>query len=188
MPTAGSGRCANRSTTWIPLQPTKRQASRMAEGKGPHAEDIMEDIHTDETSEARHLLATAYETLPDDSIAVENLLRAVRRRHTRRCRSRVLSVAGGTAVAAGAAAAVFLSVNVAAAPPALAAVTGALSRAEAGSFAVNLTVTAKPALNSPDTPLHITGKLDLKRNLGQETISNGWQTLIVGGTAYTRIL
>jgi hypothetical protein len=160
----------------------------MAEGNGPHAEDIMEDIHTDETSEARHLLATAYETLPDDSIAVENLLRAVRRRHTRRRRSRVLSVAGGTAVAAGAAAAVFLSVNVAAAPPALAAVTGALSRAEAGSFAMNLTVTAKPALNSPATPLHITGKLDLKRNLGQETISNGWQTLIVGGTAYTKIL
>lgn len=148
----------------------------------------MEDIHTDETSQARHLLATAFESLPDDSMAVESLLRAVRRRHTRRRWSRALWVAGGTAVAAGAAAVVFLSANVAAAPPALAAVTGALSQAEAESFAMNLTVTAEPALNNPHTQLHITGKLDLKRNLGQETISNGWQTRIVGGTAYTKIL
>ncbi len=148
----------------------------------------MEDIHTDEASEARHLLATAFETLPDDSMAVENLLRAVRRCHSRRRRSCAITLACGTAVAAGTAAAVFLSVTVAAAPPALAAVTGALSRAEAESFAMNLTVTGNPALASIPTPLHITGKLDLKRNLGQEAISNGWQTLIVGGNAFTKIL
>jgi hypothetical protein len=158
----------------------------MIEATGPQAEDIMEDIHTDETSEARHLMAIACEVLPDDSMAVENLLRTVRR--SRRRRPRALSIAGGTVVAAGAAAAVFLSVNAAAAPPALAAVSGALSRAEAGSFAMDLTVTAKPALNNPATPLHIIGKLDLKRGIGQETISNGWQTLIVDGTAYTKIL
>jgi hypothetical protein len=41
-----------------------------------------------------------------------------------------------------------------------------------------------PAIQSP---LHVTGELDLKRNLGQETLSNGWRTLIVGGKAYTEL-
>jgi hypothetical protein len=91
-------------------------------------------------------------------------------------------------VAAGSAAAVLLSATVAAAPPALAAVTGALSRASAESFRMNLTVTAVPAQPVTPSPLYITGELDLKRNLGQETMSNGWRTLIVGGNAYTKIL
>jgi hypothetical protein len=151
-------------------------------------EDNMEDIHADETHEARRLLAAAFETVPDDPAAVDGLLRTVRRRHARRRRSRALMLAGGAAVAAGTAAVALLSVTVAAAPPALAAVTGALSRAEAGSFRMNLTVTTAPAQPILPTPLYITGELDLKRNLGQETISNGWRTVIVGGNAYTKIL
>jgi hypothetical protein len=148
----------------------------------------MEDIHADETREARHLLAAAFETVPDDPMAVDGLLRAVRTRHTRRRRSRALVLAGGAAAAAGTAAVALLSVDVATAPPALAAVTGALSRAEAESFHMDLTVTASPALSDEPTPLHITGELDLKRNTGQETVSNGWQTRIVDGNAWTKIL
>jgi hypothetical protein len=151
-------------------------------------EDKMEDIHADETHEARRLLAAAFEAVPDDPMAVDGLLRAVRSRDTRRRRSRALMLAGGAAAAAGTAAVALLSVGVAAAPPALAAVTGALSRAEAESFHMDLTVTASPALPDVPTPLHITGELDLKRNLGHATISNGWQTRIVGGNAYTKIL
>ena len=45
-----------------------------------------------------------------------------------------------------------------------------------------------PAQGGVPSPLRITGELDLKRILGQETISNGWQTRIVGGNAYTKIL
>jgi hypothetical protein len=37
------------------------------------------------------------------------------------------------------------------------------------------------------SPLYITGELDLKRNLGEETFSNGWRTLIVRGEAYTEL-
>jgi hypothetical protein len=37
------------------------------------------------------------------------------------------------------------------------------------------------------SPLRITGKLDLKRKLGEEKLSNGWRTRIVGDVAYTRI-
>ena len=152
----------------------------------------MEGVHTDETHEARRLLATAFETLPADTpTSGDGLLRAVRRRYARRRRTRALVSAGGAAAAAGTAAAVLLSVTVAAAPPALAAVTSALSRAAAESFRMNLIVTQYntvpgqgPVLQSP---LHITGELDLKRNLGEETLSNGWRTLIVGGEAYTEL-
>jgi hypothetical protein len=150
-------------------------------------EDNMEDVHADETREARLLMMTAFETVPDDPAAVGGLLRAVRRRHARRRRSRALMLAGGAAAAAGTAAVALLSLTVDAAPPALASVTSALSQAEAGSFHMNLTVTTAPAQGIP-SPLYITGELDLKRNLGKETISNGWQTLIVGGNAYTKIL
>lgn len=148
----------------------------------------MEDIHADETHEVRRLLAAAIETVPDDPVAVDGLLRAVRSRHTRRRRSRALMLAGGAATVAGTAAVALLSVDVATAQPALAAVTGALSRAEAESVHMDLTVTASPALSNEPTPLHITGELDLKRNTGQETISNGWQTRIVNGNAWTKIL
>ena len=151
----------------------------------------MEGVHTDETHEARRLLATAFETLPADTpTSGDGLLRAVRRRYARRRRTRALVSAGGAAAAAGTAAAVLLSVTVAAAPPALAAVTSALSRAAAESFRMNLidtqhnTVPGQPTIQSP---VHITGKLDLKRNLGEETLSYGWRTLIVGGKAYTKL-
>lgn len=151
----------------------------------------MEDVHTDETREARRLLATAFETVPaDPATAGDGLLRAVRRRYARRRRTRALVSAGGAAAAAGTVAAVLLSVTVAGAPPALAAVTSALSKASAGSFRMNLIVTQHntvpgqgPVLQSP---LHITGKLDLKRNLGEET-SYGWRTLIIGQKAYTKL-
>ncbi|HEY6785936.1 MAG TPA: hypothetical protein VI365_01370 [Trebonia sp.] len=148
----------------------------------------MEDVHADETREARRLLASALETVPDDPTAADGLLRAVRRRHARRRRSRALLLTGAAAAAAGTAAVALLSVTVAAAPPALAAVTGALSRAGSESFRMNLTVTIAPAQPLLPSPLRITGELDLKRHLGQETISNGWRTLIVGGNAYTKIL
>jgi hypothetical protein len=155
-------------------------------------EDTMEDIHADEIREARRLLATAFETVPaDPATAVDGVLRAVRRRHARRRWSRVLLVAGSAAAAAGTAALVLLSVTAATAPPALAAVSGALSRAEAESFRMNVIITLSPpesGLPAVHSPLSITGELDLERSLGQETMSNGWRTLIVGGNAYTEIL
>jgi hypothetical protein len=151
----------------------------------------MEDVHTDEAREAKHLLAAALETVPiDPATAGEGLRRGVRRRFARRRRARALMSAGAAVVAAGAAAAALLSATVAAAPPALAAVTSALSRAAAGSFRMNLIVTLHdtgPGRPSIPSPLHITGKLDLKRHLGEETLSNGWQTLIVGQKAYTKL-
>src|SRR5262245_43510494 len=155
-------------------------------------ESNVEDVHTDEAREARRLLAAAFETVPaDPDTAGDGLLRAVRRRYARRRRTRALVSAGAAAAAAATAAAVLLSVTVAAAPPALATVTSALSRAAAESFHMNLIVTQHntvpgqgPVLRSP---LHITGKLDLKRNLGQETLSNGWRTLIIGQKAYTKL-
>jgi hypothetical protein len=85
---------------------------------------------------------------------------------------------------------VLLSVTVAGAPPALAAVSSALSRASADSFRMNLVVTQHntvPGQLAIQSPLYITGELDLKRNLGVETLSNGWRTLLVGGEAYTEL-
>jgi hypothetical protein len=150
----------------------------------------MEDVHTEETCQARRLLATAFETMPaDPAMAGDGLLRAVHRRYARR-RTRALVSAGGAAMAAGTAAAVLLSVTVAGAPPALAAVTSALSRATAESFRMNLIVTQHNTVPGPlaiPSPLYITGQLDLKRNLGKETLSNGWRTLIVGKEAYTEL-
>src|SRR5262249_45462408 len=154
-------------------------------------EDNMEDVHADEAREARRLLATAFETVPaDPATAGDGLLRAVRRRDARRRRTRALVAAGGAAAAAGIAAAVLLSVTVAGATPALAAVTSALSRAAADSFHMNVIVTEHltvPGRLGIPSPLYITGKLDLKRHLGQETLSNGWRTLIVGQKAYTKL-
>jgi hypothetical protein len=157
-------------------------------------EDNMEDLQTDEAREARRWLATAFETLPTDpATAGDGLLRAVRRRYALRRRNRALVQAGGAAAVAGTAAAVLLSVTVTGAPPALAAVTGALSRAAAGSFRMDLVVTQRNTVPVPgepamSSPLYITGELDLKRNLGEETLSNGWRTLIVGRKAYTKLL
>jgi len=152
----------------------------------------MQDAHTEEALEARQLLQTAFETLPADPAPVgDGLLRAVRRRCARRRRTRALMLAGGAAAAAGTAAAVLLSGTVTGAPPALAAVTSALSRAAAESFRMSLVVTEHNTVPEPPdglpSPLYITGEFDLKRNLGEETLSNGWRTLIVGGKAYTEL-
>jgi hypothetical protein len=156
-------------------------------------EDDMEDVHTYEASEARHLLATAFETVPaDPATPGDGRLRALGRRYARRRRIRALVSAGGTVVAAATAAAVVLSVTTAGASPAVAAVTTALSRAAAGSFRMSLKVTQHNTVPVPGepamSPLYITGELDLKRNLGEEALSNGWRTLIVGGEAYTKLL
>jgi hypothetical protein len=152
---------------------------------------LLAKVHADEAREARCLLGTALETVPaDPATAGDGLLRAVRCRYARRRRSRAFLSAGAAAAAAGTAAAVLLSVTVAAAPPALAAVSGALSRAAAGSFRMNLFVTEHdtvPGLGPIQPPLRMTGELDLKRNLGEETLSYGWRTLIVGGWTYTQL-
>ncbi len=146
----------------------------------------MEDVHTDETREARRLLAIAFDSMPGDPATVgDGLLRAVRRRNARRRRTRALVSAGGAVAAAATAAAVLLSVTVAGAPAALAAVTGALSRTAEQSFRMNLVITQVPG--QAGLPLYITGELDLKRNLGEETMSNGWRALIVAGEAYTEL-
>lgn len=149
----------------------------------------MEDVRTDE---ARRLLATAFETVPvDPAAAGDGMLRMVRRQHARRRRARRLVSAGAPIAAAGAAVVVLLSATAAGAPPALAAVTGAVSRAAAESFRMHVTVTEHDTVpvNQPTlrSPLRMSGKFDLKRNLGEEVLSNGWQTRIVGGTAYTKI-
>jgi hypothetical protein len=153
-------------------------------------EGYMEDVDTDEARVARRLLATAFETVPaDPDTAGDGLLHAVRRSYVRRRRTRALVSAGG-AVVAVTAAAVLLSVTVAAAPSALAAVTSALARAAAESFRMNLIVSQHNTVPAPlgiKSPLHITGELDLKRNLGEEKLSNGWRTLIVGEEAYTEL-
>jgi hypothetical protein len=150
-------------------------------------EDNMEDVHADEAREARRLLATVFETVPANPAAVgDGLVRGVRRRQARRRRARALASAGAGVAAAGTAATVLLSATVAGAPPALAAVNSALSRASADSFRMNLVVTedkGQPAMS----PLYITGELDLKRNLGVETLSNGQRTLIIGQEAYTEL-
>lgn len=149
----------------------------------------MEDVHTDEPREAQRLLATGFETVPaDPATAGDGLLRAVRRRYARRRRTRALVSAA--AAAAGTAAAVLLSVTVAAAPPVLAAVTSALSRASAESFRMHVKVAnynIVPGQGIPLSPLYITGELDLKRNLGEETLSYGWRILIIGGEAYEKL-
>jgi hypothetical protein len=155
-------------------------------------EDDMEDVHTYEATEARRLLATAFETVPaDPATAGDGRLRALGRRYARRRVARAMASAGGTVVAAGTAAAVLLSVTTAGASPALAAVSTALSRAAAGSFRMNLVVTERDTVRVPGepamSPLFITGELDLKRGLGEETLSYGWRTLIVGGKAYTEL-
>jgi hypothetical protein len=93
-------------------------------------------------------------------------------------------------MAVGTAVAVLLSVAVAGAPPAVAAVTSALSRSSAASFRMNLKVTQqieRPGDSLMRSPLYIAGELDLRRDLGEETLSNGWRTLIVGGKAYTQL-
>jgi hypothetical protein len=126
----------------------------------------------------------------DPATAGDGLLRSVRRQYARRRRTRALVSAGGAVATAGTAAAVLLSVTVAGAPPALAAVTSALSRAAAESFRMNLVVTQRntvPGQPIIQSPLNITGELDLKRNLGAETLSYGWRTRIVGGKAYTEL-
>jgi hypothetical protein len=155
-------------------------------------EDNMEDVHTDEARQARRLLAAAAAAAPaDPATSGDGLVSAVRRRYARRRRTRALVYAGGAVAAAGTAAAVLLSVTAAAAPPALAAVTSSLSRAAAESFRMNLKITQRNTVPEPPdglpSPLYITGELDLKRNLGKEMLSNGWQTLIVGGKAYTEL-
>ena len=151
----------------------------------------MGDIDTDEARGAIRLLVTASETMPADAAAAgDGLLRAVSRRYARRRQTRALVSAGGAAAAAVTAAAVLLSVTVATAPSALAAVTGALSRAAAGSFRMKLIVSQHNTVPAPlgiKSPLRITGKLDLKRRLGEEKLSNGWRTRIVGDVAYTRL-
>src|SRR5215831_870745 len=153
-------------------------------------EDYMGDVQADEVREAQRLLATAFETVPAArATAGDSLLRAIRHRRARR-RTRALVSAAGVVAAAVTAAAVLLSVTVAAAPSALAAVTSALSRAAAGSFSMKLTVTQHNTVPAPlgiQSPLRITGKLDLRRHLGEEKLSNGWRTLIVGDVAYTRL-
>jgi hypothetical protein len=152
-------------------------------------EDNMEDVPA-EDREARRLLATALESVPTDPATVgDSLLHAIRGRYAGRRRTRALMSAGGAAVAAGTAAAVLLLVTVAAAPPALAAVTSARSRATAESFRMHVKVTEHNTVPQPTIrqPLYITGELDLKRNLGEETLSYGWRTLIVGGWAYTEL-
>ena len=150
----------------------------------------MEDVYTDESREARRLLATVVETMPADPATVgDALLRGMRSRYTRRRRARALVSAGAAAAAAGTAAAVLLPVS-GGAPPALAAVTSALSRASTESFRVNLEI-SQPKSGPGDppmrSPLYMTGELDLKRNLAEETFSNGWRTLIVGKEAYTEL-
>jgi hypothetical protein len=163
------------------------------ESGGLRLEDNMGDVRADEASEARRLLAIAFETVPADLAAAgDGLLRAVGRRHARRRRARAFMLAGGATAAAGTAAAVLLSVTVTGASPALAAVTSALSRAAEQSFRMSLKVTQHSTVPEPadglPSPLYVTGELDLKRNLGEETLSNGWRTLIVGGEAYTKLL
>jgi hypothetical protein len=155
-------------------------------------EDDVDHLHTDETREAREarrLLATAFETVPADP-ATTGELRGVRRRYARRRRTRALVSAVGAAAAAGAAATLLLAVAAAGAPPALAAVSRALSKVSAESFRMNLKVTqhdTRPGQGGIKSPLYITGELDLKRGLGNETLSNGRQTRIVGGEAYTEL-
>jgi hypothetical protein len=104
-------------------------------------EDNMEDVHADDARAARRLLPTVVEAVPADPATVgDGLLRGMRSRRARRRRTGALVSVGAVAAAAGTAAAVLLPVTVAGAPPALAAVTSALSRASAESFRMNLKV------------------------------------------------
>jgi hypothetical protein len=150
----------------------------------------MDDICTDEMRAAEHLLAIAFETMPAaPAMGGDDLLTAVSRRHARGRRTRALLSAATAAAAAGTAVAVLLSVTVAGATPAFAAVTSALSRASAASFRMNLEVTQRNTVPGYGgmRPLYLAGEFDLKRYLGEETLSNGWLTRIVGREAYTEV-
>jgi hypothetical protein len=150
----------------------------------------MEDIRTDEIRAAEHLLVIAFDTMPAaPATSGDDLLTAVGRRHARRRRTRALISAATAAAAAGTAVAVLLSMTVAGATPAFAAVTGALSRASAASFRMNLEVTQRNTVPGYGgmPPLYLAGEFDLKRDLGEETLSNGWLTRIVRHEAYTEV-
>lgn len=146
----------------------------------------MDDVHTQ--TQARQLLATAYDTIPVGG----DLLGGVRRRQARqRMRARA-GIAAGTAMAAGAGA-LFAVMAVPAAPSALAAVTSAAAKTAGQSYRVTIaessTLTGHPTASAQDEHARVraTGEFDPARHIGEETMSNGLQSRYIGEYVYTDI-
>lgn len=134
-------------------------------------------------AEGRRLLAAAYGSLPGGQAGTD-LLDAVRRRHARGRRVRVLVPAGVTAAAAAAAAAVTL-LSVAAAPSARAAVTSAVTKTAAGSFRVSIVSTLRDMGGGP-AQWRATAAFDPTRRTGV-LVAGHLRELYVGSHAYLHL-
>jgi hypothetical protein len=158
-------------------------------------EHMVDDVSVPAEAEGRRLLLAAFDAAGDeaDGLAGAELLRAVRRRTSRRRRTmRALVPAGAvTALAGAVAAALALTVttSVATAPSAFAAVTAAAARMSDQSFQVSMNI----ATNPPPTPgsgrvqaARVVGEFDESRGVGQETVSGPWRFLVryVGQNTY----
>ena len=149
----------------------------------------LQDVDRRAETEARLLLAAAFETVPagpgraDRELAGAELLRQVRRRTSARrwTRPRVLAPAGAVAalaVAAAVALATTLTATVATAPPAAAAVTAAAAKTSGDSFQV----TGRSTLG--DQQFQVTGAFNPALGIGQETGPGGLQIIDTGQYTY----
>jgi hypothetical protein len=147
-------------------------------------EDSVDDFQAE--TQARHLLAAAYDSVPGGRADGE-LLSGVRRHARRTARARAGAAAGATGLVAAGTAVAFAVTAVPGASPAMAAVTSAVTKTSSTSFRVSLTVVdgdAPSGLASPSSPFRMTGTFDPKEGTGQETTSNGYQTRFTGGQVY----
>jgi len=162
-------------------------------------EEMEHMLELDEPAEAqgRRLLTAAFETTGagldgvGDFAAGSELLRAVRRRTSRRRRTmRALAPAGAvTALAGAAAVAVTLTATVASAPSAAAAVTAAAAKTSAASFQVTMSIATYPppgVAHGRVQAARVTGDFDSARGVGQEAVSGPWKFLVryVGRNMY----
>jgi hypothetical protein len=144
----------------------------------------MDDVHTE--TEARRLLAAAFDTIP----AGADLVSGVRRRRTRhRRRAQAALAASSAATVAAVAAGALAAVTATGAPSALAAVTGAAAKTASESYRVSMVSTRTGQLKfplnlSPSGPMRVTGEFDPARQIGEETAPGHGQIRYIGGYVY----
>jgi hypothetical protein len=142
----------------------------------------MDDVHTE--TEARRLLAAAFDTIPAGADLVGGVRRR-RARHRRRAQA-ALAASSAAAVAAGA----LVAVTATGAPSALAAVTGAAAKTASESYRVSMTSTRTGQLKfplnlSPSGPMRVTGEFDPARQIGEETAPGHGQIRYIDGYVYS---
>jgi hypothetical protein len=141
----------------------------------------------DTEAETRRLLAAATEDMPLGTGLLDGFEAALRRSRTRRIRGGV-ALSAGIAAAAAAVAAVVLTIG--SAPPALAAVTSALTRTLAQSYHLTDRTSTYYVINGRIRyPSHgtCTTEEDPVRHLAATTCSNGAAYREVGGYSYSYI-